>query len=86
MTKIRKSCYNIHMFKATKTYVSLCRGENDFMFSPDGITMVPRAQVIVLEQCPANVRDTIIVALNKGWLQPIANMRDTEYTMELLRK
>ena len=56
------------------------------MFCPDGITMVPRAHVVILEQCPANIRDMVNYALAKGWVQPVANMRDTEYTMELLRK
>ena len=56
------------------------------MFSPDGITIVPRAHIEILEQCPANIRDQITYALAKGWLQPVANMRDTEYTMELLKK
>jgi len=56
------------------------------MFCPDGISLVPRAHCEILEQCPANIRDMINYALAKGWLQPVANMRDTEYTMELLRK
>jgi len=56
------------------------------MFSPDGITLVPRAHVIILEQCPWEVRDQINYALAKGWLQPVANMRNSEYTMELLQK
>ena len=74
------------MFKTTKSYVSLCRGEDDFMFSPDGFTMVPRAHIVILESCPWEIRDQINWALAKGWIQPIANMRETEYTMELLRK
>lgn len=56
------------------------------MFSPDGITMVPRAHIKILEQCPDNIRDQVHYALAKGWIQPVANMRDTEYTMELLKK
>lgn len=74
------------MFKISKPYVSLYRGQDNFTFSPDGITVVPRAHVIILEQCPADYRDMISYALVKGWIQPVANMRDTEYTMELLRK
>lgn len=74
------------MFKATRSYVSVYRGQDDFTFSPDGITVVPRAHCEILPQCPANIRDQINYALAKGWLQPVANMRDTEYTMELLRK
>lgn len=56
------------------------------MFCPDGVTMVPRAHIKILDQCPPNIRDQISYALAKGWLQPVANMRDTEYTMELLKK
>ena len=74
------------MFKTTRTHVSLYRGQKDFTFSPDGITVVPRAHVEILESCPAEIRDQINYALAKGWLQPVANMRDTEYTMELLKK
>jgi hypothetical protein len=74
------------MFKQNKSYVSIYRGQDNFMFSPDGITLVPRAHVMILEQCPWEVRDQINYALAKGWLQPVANMRDSEYTMELLKK
>ena len=74
------------MFKTSKPYVSLYRGQDNFMFSPDGITMVPRAHVIVLEQCPAEIRDQVHFAIAKGWVQPVANMRDEEYTWELMKK
>ena len=74
------------MFKANRSYVSLYRGQDNFMFCPDGVTMVPRAHVNILPECPWEIRDKIDYALTKGWLQPVANMRDTEYTMELLKK
>lgn len=74
------------MFKTTKSYVSLYKGQDNFTFSPDGVTMVPRAHILVLEQCPAEYRDMVSYAIAKGWVQPVANMRDTEYTMELLQK
>lgn len=74
------------MFKANRSFVSIYRGQDNFMFSPDGISLVPRAHVEILEQCPMHIRDQINYALSKGWLQPVANLRDTEYTMELLRK
>jgi hypothetical protein len=56
------------------------------MFSPDGITLVPRAQIVVLEHCPVSIRDTLAYAVSQGYVHAIANMRDTEYTMELLQK
>lgn len=76
--------FNINESKSG--YVSLYKGQRDFTFSPDGLMLVPRASVMILEQCPHDVRDMINYALAKGWLQPVANMRDSEYTVELLRK
>lgn len=61
-------------------------GDDDFMFSPDGIQMVARAAFEISNNCPAEYRSIFITAINAGWLKPIAHMRDTEYTMELLRK
>jgi len=55
-------------------------------FTPDGITLVPRAGFEISQRCPENYRDLIQECINHGWLQPVAFMRDTEYTMELLRK
>ena len=56
------------------------------MFSPDGISVVPRAHVEISANCPQMYMQIIETCLNKGWLKPVANMRDNEYTMELLRK
>ncbi len=58
----------------------------DFSFSPDGLRIVPRASFEVSNHCPAQYRQVIAECLNNGWLKPVAHMRDTEYTMELLRK
>jgi len=58
----------------------------DFTFSPDGPTLVPRASFEVNHQCPREYRLIISECINNGWLKPVAHMRDTEYTMELLKK
>ena len=50
----------------------------------DGIRLVPRAEVVVLEQCPANIRDMVNYAITKGWIQPVANVRDDELVWEKL--
>jgi hypothetical protein len=36
--------------------------------------------------CPEDIKRKIDFAIAQGWLHLVANMRDTEYTMELLRK
>jgi hypothetical protein len=74
------------MFKANRSHVTLRPGHEDFSFSPDGITVVPRACIEISQRCPENYRDLISECIGHGWIKVVANMRDTEYTMELLKK
>ena len=50
----------------------------------DGVKLVPRAEIEILEQCPASVRDQINYAFAKGWLQVVANVRDDELVWDKL--
>ena len=59
------------------------RGQVDFHII-DGIKMVPRAEIVVLEQCPSNMVDMLNYAIAKGWIQPVANVRDEELVWEKL--
>lgn len=61
-------------------------GDKNFTFSPNGVTIVPRASFEISPNCPSNYAHVIATAYQNGWLKPVANMRDTEYTMELLRE
>lgn len=75
------------MFKTTKhTYQTLRHKDPNFSFSPDGITVVPRAGFEISSGCPSNYREIIQECISHGWLKPVAHMRDVEYTMELLRQ
>jgi hypothetical protein len=74
------------MFKANRSHVTLRPGHEDFSFSPDGIKIVPRAGFEISNHCPLEYRLIVAECLNNGWLKPVAHMRDTEYTMELLQK
>jgi hypothetical protein len=58
----------------------------DFTFSPNGLTLIPRASFEVSKECPREYKLIIAECISNGWLQPVAHMRDVEYTMELLRK
>ena len=71
---------------AGRSYKTLRSGDDDFMFSPDGMTMVPRAGFEIDSKCPDNYFHILQTCINKGWIRSVAHMRDTEYTMELLRK
>ena len=59
------------------------RGQSGFNMM-DGVMIVPRAEVEILEQCPAHVRDTVAWAIAKGWVQAVANVRDDELVWEKL--
>ena len=75
------------MFETSNSqYRALRPSDPDFTFSPDGITLVSRASIEISQRCPDNYASLIQECINQGWLKPVAYMRDTEYTMELLRK
>jgi len=71
---------------AGRPHKTLCSKDADFKFSPDGITIVPRASFEVSNECPREYKLIIAECIGRGWLKPVAHMRDTEYTMELLKK
>ena len=75
------------MIKSSGTnFKTLKQGDDDFSFSPDGYTMVPRASLVISQRCPENYQTLIAECVNYGWLKPVAHMRDTEYTWEMLQK
>lgn len=75
------------MFKTTKhTYKTLRPRDPGFVFTLDGVSVVPRAGFEISSACPQNYREIIAECINHGWLKPVAHMRDAEYTMELLRQ
>lgn len=67
------------------SYKRLTAKDADFTFSPDGVILVPRAVIEIDPNCPNLYKKMILEAHSYGWIKPIANMRDPEYTMELLR-
>ena len=76
------------MIKITgsRPHKTLRHTDTDFKFSPDGVTVVPRASFEVGNECPREYKLIIAECIGRGWLKPVAHMRDTEYTWELLRK
>ena len=73
--------YKVHESTTRRLY----RGEPGFSMV-DGIRLVPRAEIVVLEQCPANIRDMLQYAIAKGYVQRVANVRDEELVWEKLAK
>ena len=71
--------YTMHKPTIRRIY----RGQPGFNMA-DGFKIVPRAEVEILEQCPASIRDTVAFAIAKGYVQPVANVRDEELVWEKL--
>ncbi len=59
------------------------RGQDGFSMI-DGVKIVPRAEIEILDQCPPNVRDIVSFATAKGYIQPVANVRDEELVWDKL--
>ena len=70
---------------ASNGYKMLRPGDADFTFSPNGVTLVPRASLELSPNCPKDYAYIIQQAVQNGWVKPVANMRNTEYLVEILR-
>ena len=69
--------YTVHRSTTKRLY----RGQAGF-YMQDGVKLVPRAEIVVLEQCPTNMVDMINYAIAKGYIQPVVNVRDEEPVWE----
>jgi hypothetical protein len=76
------------MIKITqgRSHKTLRQSDTDFTFSPDGIRLVPRASFEISENCPAQYQKFLYECWANGWIKPVAHMKDSEYTWELLQK
>lgn len=74
-------------FATTKiTFKTWHQGSEGFHFSPDGISLVPRAGFQISEHCPKEYKLIIAECINNGWLKPISHQPVQEHFMEELFK
>jgi len=66
-----------------KTIKTIRKDDPDFMID-NGIVMSPRAGFEISNECPKQYKLMIIEAINNGWLQPVAYMKESEYIWEKL--
>lgn len=67
-------------------YKTYKRNDPGFHFSPDNITLVPRAGIMIDEKCPREYMMIIAECISNGWLKPIAYQPVHEEFMEELTK
>jgi hypothetical protein len=58
--------------------VKLLPGDQGFDFR-EGMVHYERAGMVIHPDCPDSVRDTILEASNRGWLKPVAYMKQEEW-------
>lgn len=57
----------------------------DFGFNmKDGIVIAPRAGFEFSATCPHEYKQIIVECIKRGWLKPVATVRDYELTREAL--
>lgn len=52
----------------------------------DGITVVPRAGILIDRGCPQNFKHIIEQCVQHGWVKPIAHVKDNELFWEEFQK
>lgn len=60
-------------------------GDDDFMLQ-EGFIISPRAGLEIDINCPREYKQIIQTCLNKGWLKPVAYVKDNELFWEEFEK
>lgn len=72
--------------KTHRRFKTWSQGDPGFNFSPDNLTLVPRAGFQINELCPREYKLIIAECINNGWLKVIAHQPIEEHFMEELSK
>jgi hypothetical protein len=74
------------MFKVSKTKIKTIKNDDRMFYIKGDITMTPRAGFEISKQCPREYGLILTECIDRGWLQPVAYMRDDEYAWESLKE
>lgn len=73
------------MIKTTQTCIRTIKEGDPLWHIVDGLVISPRAGFHIKQTCPDTYADIIRECIGRGWLQPVAYMKDTEQTWEILQ-
>lgn len=73
-------------YQVYKTETKTLFSKDEEFYIRSNITLVPRAAFQIDQNCPLEYRQIIAACIDRGWLKPVANIRDSEYTYEKLIK
>ncbi len=74
------------MFKVSKTKIKTIKNDDRMFYIKGDITMTPRAGFEISKQCPREYGLILTECIDRGWVQPVAYMRDDEYAWESLKE
>ena len=52
----------------------------------EGFMTYPRASVEIDFDCPGSYKDIVLECINRGWIRPIAFMKESDYVWERLQQ
>lgn len=59
--------------------------DDNMFYIRNGITITPRAGFEISNQCPREYRMILSECIDRGWVKPVAYMRDDEYMWDTLK-
>jgi hypothetical protein len=72
-------------YKTTgRTFKTYTQDSDGFHFSPDGISLMPRAAFHINSSCPESYKHIILECINKGWLTRVAHQPIHEAFIEIV--
>ena len=66
-------------------FKTLRPGDPGFVMD-NGFLMADRAGIEIAKDCPKEYMLMLVKCIRPGWLRPVAHIKDSEYTWELLQK
>ena len=73
-------------FTARVSDIRTIRQDDPNFILDDGMILCPRAGFEIGTGCPRSYRDIIAECINNGWLKPVAHIRDSELSWDLLQQ
>lgn len=59
------------------------QGDSDFHIN-NGIVVTPRAGFEISHRCPEDYKHMILECVNRGWIKPVAHIKESDYMWEKL--
>lgn len=73
-------------FITTKSRIKTIKQGDSLWTIHDGLMVAPRAGFEISTQCPREYKLVLSECIDRGWIKPVAYMRDDEYMWETLRE